>query len=244
MAKRLTPNQKAWAREMARIEDMARSIGIKDVPLIKPKTPEKITKKHIAQAEAIGMDYVREKAQLESANITPKRQKSTQKSKSVGKAKKPDYIHKPRKPAQPAETKAKKQREYRARKKEEVRQLPRAAAIAVSNFFSQIEERLSSPRATDNLPALQYYFNSMRGLLGRIGESGFARLLFLADQEAISWTLALPPSEVSEEWAMGAVTALLAVAKKYNLQYAKSLHEIWEETDERMEQENFNAEYR
>lgn len=243
MAKRLTPNQKAWAREMARIEDMARSLGIKDVSSIKPKTPEKITKKHIAQAEAIGMDYVREKAQLESANIKPVRQKH-KKSKSVGKAKKPDYIHKPRKPAQSAETKARKQREYRARKKEEVRQLPRASAIAVSNFFSQIEERLSSPRATDNLPALQYYIDSMRELLSRIGESGFARLLFLADQEGISWTLALPPSEVSEEWAMGAVTALLAVAKKYNLQYAKSLNETWEEMDERMEQENFNSEYR
>ena len=244
MAKRLTPNQKAWAREMTRIEDMARSLGIKDVSSIKPKTPEKITKKHIAQAEAIGMDYVREKAQLESANISVKRQKRKQKSKAIGGTKKPDYVHKPRKPAQSAETKARKQREYRARKKEEVRQLPHVAAIAVSNFFSQIEERLSSPRATDNLPALQYYLDSMRELLGRIGESGFARLLFLADQEGISWTLALLPSEVNEEWAMGAVTALVAIAKKYKLQYAKSLNDIWEEMDERMEQENFNSEYR
>ena len=243
MAKRLTPNQKAWAREMTRIEDMARSLGIKDISLIKPKTPEKITKKHIAQAEAIGMDYVREKAQLEGANIKPTRQKH-KKSKATGKAKKPGYIHKPRKPAQSAETKARKQREYRARKKEEVRQLPRATTIAVSNFFSQIEERLSSPRATDNLPALQYYIDSMRELLSRIGESGFARLLFLTDQEGISWTLELPPSEVNEEWAMGAVTALLAVAKKYNLQYAKSLNETWEEMGERMGQENFNSEYR
>ena len=190
------------------------------------------------------MDYVREKAQLESANITPNRQKRKQKSRGVGKSKKADYIHRQRKPAQSPETKARKQREYRARKKEEVRQLPRAAAIAVSNFFSQIEERLSSPRATDNLSALQYYIGSMRELLSRIGESGFARLLFLADQEGISWSLALPPSEVNEEWAMGAVTALLAVAKKHSLQYAKSLHETWEEMDERIEQENFNTEYR
>lgn len=115
MAKRLTPNQKAWAREMTRIEDMARSIGIKDISSIKPKTPEKITKKHIAQAEAIGMDYVREKAQLESANITVKRQKHTNKSKAVGGTKKPDYIHKPRRPMTEAEREAAKERLGKAR---------------------------------------------------------------------------------------------------------------------------------
>lgn len=115
MAKRLTPNQKAWAREMTRIEDMARSIGIEDISSIKPKTPEKITKKHIAQAEAIGMDYVREKAQLESANITVKRQKHTKKSKAVGGTKKPDYIHKPRRPMTEAEREAAKERLVKAR---------------------------------------------------------------------------------------------------------------------------------
>lgn len=115
MAKRLTPNQKAWAREMTRIEDMARSLGIKDVSSIKPKTPEKITKKHIAQAEAIGMDYVREKAQLESANITTKRQKRKEKSKAIGGTKKPDYIHKPRRPMTEAEREAAKERLGKAR---------------------------------------------------------------------------------------------------------------------------------
>lgn len=115
MAKRLTPNQKAWAREMTRIEDMARSLGIKDVSSIKPKTPEKITKKHIAQAEAIGMDYVREKAHLESANIYVKRQKRKQKSKSVGGTKKPDYVHKPRRPMTEAEREAAKERLGKAR---------------------------------------------------------------------------------------------------------------------------------
>lgn len=115
MAKRLTPNQKAWAREMTRIEDMARSLGIKDVSAIKPKTPEKITKKHIAQAEAIGMDYVREKAQLESANISIKRQKRKQKSKAIGGTKKPDYIHKPRRPMTEAEREEAKERLGKAR---------------------------------------------------------------------------------------------------------------------------------
>lgn len=115
MAKRLTPNQKAWAREMTRIEDMARSLGIKDVSSIKPKTPEKITKKHIAQAEAIGMDYVREKAQLESANITVKRQKRKEKSKAIGGTKKPDYVHKPRRPMTEAEREAAKERLGKAR---------------------------------------------------------------------------------------------------------------------------------
>lgn len=115
MAKRLTPNQKAWAREMTRIEDMARSLGIKDVSSIKPKTPEKITKKHIAQAEAIGLDYVREKAQLESANITAKRHKAKQKSKAVGGTKKPNYVHKPRRPMTEAEREAAKERLGKAR---------------------------------------------------------------------------------------------------------------------------------
>ena len=36
MARRMTPNQKAWQREMLRIENMARSIGIDDVASIKP----------------------------------------------------------------------------------------------------------------------------------------------------------------------------------------------------------------
>ena len=98
MARRMTPNQKAWQREMLRIENMARSIGIEDVASIKPKTPDKITKKHIAQAEAITMDYVREKAELESAGIKQTKRAKQKKGKSVGGTKKPDYVHKPRRP--------------------------------------------------------------------------------------------------------------------------------------------------
>lgn len=98
MAKRMTPNQKAWQREMLRIEKMARSIGIEDVASIKPKTPEKITKKHIAQAEAISMNYIREKAELESVGIKPTK-RAQQKGKAVDGVKKSDYIHKPRRAA-------------------------------------------------------------------------------------------------------------------------------------------------
>ena len=98
MARRMTPNQKAWQREMLRIENMARSIGIEDVASIKPKTPDKITKKHIAQAEAITMDYVREKAELERAGINQTKRAKQKKGKSVGGTKKPDYVHRPRRP--------------------------------------------------------------------------------------------------------------------------------------------------
>lgn len=98
MARRMTPNQKAWQREMLRIENMARSIGIEDVTSIKPKTPDRITKKHIAQAEAITMDYVRQKAELESAGIKTTKRAKQKKGKKVGGTKKPDYVHKPRRP--------------------------------------------------------------------------------------------------------------------------------------------------
>ena len=90
MAKRMTPNQKAWQREMLRIENMARSIGIEDVASIKPKTPEKITKKHIAQAEAITMSYIREKAELDSVGIKPARKVKQQRGKAVSGVKEPD----------------------------------------------------------------------------------------------------------------------------------------------------------
>ena len=96
MAKRMTPNQKAWQREMLRIENMARSIGIEDVASIKPKTPEKITKKHIAQAEAITMNYIREKAELDSVGIKPTRKVKQQRGKAVSGVKEPDYVKKPR----------------------------------------------------------------------------------------------------------------------------------------------------
>ena len=98
MAKRMTPNQKAWQREMLRIENMARSIGIEDVASIKPKTPDKITKKHIAQAEAITMNYIREKAELDSAGIKPARKVKQQRGKAVSGVKEQDYVKKPRRP--------------------------------------------------------------------------------------------------------------------------------------------------
>ena len=98
MAKRMTPNQKAWQREMLRIENMARSIGIEDVASIKPKTPEKITKKHIAQAEAITMNYIREKAELDSVGIKSARKVKQQRGKAVSGVKEPDYVKKPRRP--------------------------------------------------------------------------------------------------------------------------------------------------
>lgn len=276
MARRMTPNQKAWQREMLRIEEMARSIGIEDVASIKPKTPDKITKKHIAQAEAITMDYVREKAQLESAGIKQPKRAVPKKGKAVGKTKKPDYVRKPRRPLTEAEKQqraenlrrgrqsltheqlsesakkgapkrkgsGKKAAGTRAETKEAVQNIPRASRVAVDNFFKSIEERLNSPRSRDDVAALEYFYNEMQGLLATIGEAGFARLLFLADQEGLSVYLAIPPSEVNMEWAMGAVTNLNRIAKEHKLSYAKNIKDIWEGMDEKMEAENFEDEFR
>lgn len=276
MARRMTPNQKAWQREMLRIENMARSIGIEDVASIKPKTPDKITKKHIAQVEAITMDYVREKAELESAGIKQPKRAKQKKGKSVGGTKKPDYVRKPRRPLTEAEKQqraenlrrgrqsltheqlsesakkgapkrkgsGKKAAVTRAKTREAVQNIPRASRVAVDNFFKSIEERLNSPRGRDDIAALEYFYNEMQGLLATIGEAGFARLLFLADQEGLSVYLAIPPSEVNMEWAMGAVTNMTRIAKEHKLTYAKNMKDIWEGMDEKMESENFEDEFR
>ena len=276
MARRMTPNQKAWQREMLRIENMARSIGIEDVASIKPKTPDKITKKHIAQAEAITMDYVREKAELESAGIKQSKRAKQKKGKSVGGTKKPDYVRKPRRPLTEAEKQqraenlrrgrqsltheqlsesakkgapkrkgsGKKAATSKAKIREAVQNIPRASRVAVDNFFKSIEERLNSPRGRDDIAALEYFYNEMQGLLATIGEAGFARLLFLADQEGLSVYLAIPPSEVNMEWAMGAVTNMTRIAKEHKLSYAKNMKDIWESMDEKMEAENFEDEFR
>lgn len=276
MARRMTPNQKAWQREMLRIEEMARSIGIEDVASIKPKTPDKITKKHIAQAESITMDYVREKAQLESAGIKQPKRAKPKGGKAVGGTKKPDYVRKPRRPLTEAEKQqraenlrrgrqkltheqlsesakkgaskrkgsGKKAAGTRAKTREAVQNIPRASRVAVDNFFKSIEERLNAPRSRDDVAALEYFYNEMQGLLVSIGEAGFARLLFLADQEGLSVYLTIPPSEVNMEWAMGAVTNMTRIAKEHKLSYAKNMKDIWEGMDEKMESENFEDEFR
>ena len=276
MARRMTPNQKAWQREMLRIEEMARSIGIEDVASIKPKTPNKITKKHIAQAEAITMDYVREKAHLERAGIKQPKRAKPKGGKAVGGTKKPDYVRKPRRPLTEAEKQQRAENLRRGRQKltheqlsesakkgapkrkgsgkkaagtsaktrEAVQNIPRASRVAVDNFFKSIEERLNSPRSRDDVAALEYFYNEMQGLLASIGEAGFARLLFLADQEGLSVYLTIPPSEVNMEWAMGAVTNMNRIAKEHKLSYAKNMKDIWEGMDEKMESENFEDEFR
>ena len=271
MARRLTPNQKAWQREMLRIENMARSIGIEDVASIKPKTPDKITKKHIAQAEAITMDYVREKAELESAGIKPTKRAKQKKGKSVGGTKKPDYVHKPRRPLTEEEKKqraenlrrgreslthdqlsesakkgagkrkgsSKKAAQTRKEKIEQIKNLPRVSDIAVDNFFSEISERLSAPQPSDDVSAVQYYYDAMTGLLRDIGRNRFASMLMLADQDGAGIYLHLPPSKVDKEWVMGAITAFYGVVSKHNLGYGKHIRDIWEEMDERNDSYEF-----
>ena len=238
MARRMTPNQKAWQREMLRIENMARSIGIEDVASIKPKTPDKITKKHIAQAEAITMDYVREKAELESAGIKQTKRAKQKKGKSVGGPKKPAYVHKPRRPLTEEE---KKQRAAQTRKEkiEQIKNLPRVSDIAVDNFFSEISERLSAPQPSDDVSAVQYYYDAMTGLLRDIGRNRFASMLMLADQDGAGIYLHLPPSKVDKEWVMGAITAFYGVVSKHNLGYGKRVRDIWEEMDERNDRYEF-----
>ena len=260
MARRMTPNQKAWQREMLRIENMARSIGIEDVASIKPKTPDRITKKHIAQAEAITMDYVREKAELESAGIKPTKRAKQKKGKSVGGTKKPDYVHKPRRPLTEEEKRqraenlrrgresltndqlseaAKKAAQTRKEKVEQIKNLPRVSDIAVNNFFSEISDRLSAPQPSDDVSAVQYYYDAMTGLLHDIGRNRFASMLMLADQDGAGIYMHLPPSKVDKEWVMGAITAFYGVVSKHNLGYGKRVRHIWEEMDERNDSYEF-----
>jgi hypothetical protein len=249
----MTPNQKAWQREMLRIENMARSIGIEDVASIKPKTPDKITKKHIAQAEAITMDYVREKAELESAGIKQTKRAKQKKGKAVSGTKKPDYVHKPRRPLTEEEKKQRAENLRRGKRKgsgkqaaqtrkekiEQIKNLPRVSDIAVDNFFSEISERLSAPQPSDEISAVQYYYDAMTGLLHDIGRTRFASMLMLADQEGAGIYLHLPPSKVDKEWVMGAITAFYGVVSKHNLGYGKRVRDIWEEMDERNDSYEF-----
>ena len=271
MARRMTPNQKAWQREMLRIEEMARSIGIEDVASIKPNTPDKITKKHIAQAEAITMDYVREKAQLESAGIKQPKRAKPKGGKAVGGTKKPDYVHKPRRPLTEAEKQqraenlrrgrqsltheqlsesakkgagkrsgaAEKAAKTRHAKLEEIKNLPKVSDVAVNNFFSMIKERLDNPRARDNFDALMYFYEGMMDIRANIGNNRFASLLMLADQEGADIYLTLPPSEVNQEWVMGAITAFNRIIKKYNLEYGRKAEKIWEEMAEQGELDGY-----
>lgn len=271
MARRMTPNQKAWQREMLRIENMARSIGIEDVASIKPKTPDKITKKHIAQAEAITMDYVREKAELDSAGIRPTKRAKQQKGKAVSGTKKPDYVRKPRRPLTEEEKQQRaenlrrgrqsltheqlsesakkgagkrkgtgqKAAQTRKEKFEQIKNLPRVSDIAVDNFFSEISERLSAPRSSDDVSATQYYYAAMTSLLHDIGRNRFASMLMLADQDGAGLYLHLPPSKLDKEWVMGAITAFYSVVSKHNLGYGKLVRDIWEEMDERNDSYEF-----
>lgn len=268
MAKRMTPNQKAWQREMLRIENMARSIGIEDVASIKPKTPEKITKKHIAQAEAITMNYIREKAELDSVGIKPTKKVKQQRGKAVSGVKEQDYVKKPRRPLteeekrqrvenlrkgkerQSAEQRskaaqkaakhrgksaAKKSGATRAAKNKQIANLPKASDLAVDNFFSDIRDRLTAPRSSDDINATQTYYNAMMSLLSDIGKDRFASMLILADQEGAGIYLTLPPSQVDMEWAMGAITALYGVVNKHDLGYGKRVRKVWEDMDEAMD---------
>lgn len=275
MARRMTPNQKAWQREMLRIENMARSIGIEDVASIKPKTPDKITKKHIAQAGAITMDYVREKAELDSAGIRPTKRAKQQKGKAVSGTKKPDYVRKPRRPLTEEEKQQRaenlrrgrqslthgltheqlsesakkgagkrkgtgqKAAQTRKEKFEQIKNLPRVSDIAVDNFFSEISERLSAPRPSDDVSATQYYYAAMTSLLHDIGRNRFASMLMLADQDGAGLYLHLPPSKLDKEWVMGAITAFYGVVSKHNLGYGKRVRDIWEEMDERNDSYEF-----
>ena len=149
MAKRMTPNQKAWQREMLRIENMARSIGIEDVASIKPKTPEKITKKHIAQAEAITMSYIREKAELDSVGIKPARKVKQQRGKAVSGVKEPDYVKKPR----PLTEEEKRQRVENLRKGKErqsAEQRSKAAQKAAKHRGKSAAKKSGATRVAKN----------------------------------------------------------------------------------------------
>lgn len=275
MARRMTPNQKAWQREMLRIEEMARDVGIKNISSIKPKTPEKITKKHIAQAQSITMDYVREKAKLDTAGIKNLKKGKKGKEKSVGqskasndnknirrqltedeKARRAENLRKGREnrtPEQRSESAkkaarsrspeaARKAAEKRKAKKEQIANLPKASDLAVDNFFSDIRDRMSAPRSSDDMSAIHTYYNSMLSLLTDISNDRFASLLILADQEGAGIYLTLPPSAVSMGWVMGAITSMYGIVNKYNLGYGKRIRDVWEEMDELYDSYTFGVE--
>ena len=150
MARRMTPNQKAWQREMLRIENMARSIGIEDVASIKPKTPEKITKKHIAQAEAITMNYIREKAELDSAGIKPARKVKQQRGKAVSGVKEQDYVKKPRRPLTEEEKRQRVENLRKGKERQSAEQRSKAAQKAAKHREKSAAKKSGSTRAAKN----------------------------------------------------------------------------------------------
>lgn len=150
MAKRMTPNQKAWQREMLRIENMARSIGIEDVASIKPKTPEKITKKHIAQAEAITMNYIREKAELDSAGIKPARKVKQQRGKAVSGVKESDYVKKPRRPLTEEEKRQRVENLQKGKERQPAEQRSKAAKKAAKHIGKSAAKQSGATRAAKN----------------------------------------------------------------------------------------------
>lgn len=150
MAKRMTPNQKAWQREMLRIENMARSIGIEDVASIKPKTPEKITKKHIAQAEAITMNYIREKAELDSVGIKPARKVKQQRGKAVSGVKERDYVKKPRRPLTEEEKRQRVENLRKGKERQPAEQRSKAAQKAAKHRGKSAAKKSGATRAAKN----------------------------------------------------------------------------------------------
>ena len=150
MAKRMTPNQKAWQREMLRIENMARSIGIEDVASIKPKTPEKITKKHIAQAEAITMSYIREKAELDSVGIKPARKVKQQRGKAVSGVKEQDYVKKPRRPLTEEEKRQRVENLRKGKERQSAEQRSKAAQKAAKHRGKSAAKKSGATRAAKN----------------------------------------------------------------------------------------------
>ena len=150
MAKRLTPNQKAWQREMLRIENMARSIGIEDVASIKPKTPEKITKKHIAQAEAITMSYIREKAELDSVGIKPARKVKQHRGKAVSGVKEQDYVKKPRRPLTEEEKRQRVENLRKGKDRQSAEQRSKAAQKAAKHRDKSAAKKSGATRAVKN----------------------------------------------------------------------------------------------
>lgn len=150
MAKRMTPNQKAWQREMLRIENMARSIGIEDVASIKPKTPEKITKKHIAQAEAITMNYIREKAELDSVGIKPARKAKQQRGKAVSGVKEQDYVKKPRRPLTEEEKRQRLENLRKGKERQSAEQRSKAAQKAAKHRGKSAAKKSGATRTAKN----------------------------------------------------------------------------------------------
>ena len=150
MAKRMTPNQKAWQREMLRIENTARSIGIEDVASIKPKTPEKITKKHIAQAEAITMNYIREKAELDSVGIKPTRKVKQQRGKAVSGVKEQDYVRKPRRSLTEEEKRQRVENLRKGKERQSAEQRSKAAQKAAKHRGKSAAKKSGATRAAKN----------------------------------------------------------------------------------------------